>query len=700
VKPRLAVEALSAITVLAVTSITIAAPSARTLAFVGAPTTQATADVDGDKIFDDLEARVQTSEPDDKLNVLVQLEKPLTEARFDAVNQAIGGVELTRWLPIVRGFAATVSANQVRALAARPGVAQVELNGVVRAYNFSAQDSFGVTKARADYPALDGNGVDGDPRTYSSTDIVVAVIDTGIAVSHDDLDGVGKVREFVNCLNQPCTIVPPFDDNGHGTHVAGTIAGEGDAAGGSLKGVAPGAALVGVKVLGSNGGGSDAGVIAGIDWAVLHKDDYGIEVLNLSLGANGCHDGTDMTSVAVEEAVTAGLVVVVAAGNDGDSGTCTVGSPGVAENVITVGAMADTGVLAGQSRAELPGFNQAHFSSRGPTLDNRVKPDISAPGVQITSAARSDLDRTMSGTSMAAPFVAGVAALMLDHNPMLTHPQIKSTLMTTAVDWGPPGRDIDYGAGRLDAYAALSALPGSPLNAPPPAPSHAVISGSLPASGAVAVHPVQWTNTGGPPTGFPLSATLIMPEFASGQPDFDLYLRDPNGTLMSLSEFTTRQEEVGAVPITPGTYSLVVVSYEGCGKYLLDVSGATLGPSQPAASPCPLPPPPPEPPPQPPPPQPPPPQPPPPQPPPPPPPPPVRPPTPLVRCVVPNVKRKSTAQARRLLAAKRCALGRVKRTYSARIRKGWIISQSRRPGLRLPRGARVNVVVSRGARRR
>jgi serine protease AprX len=668
----------------------------RTRAVVAGAGAPPIADLDGDKVFDNLEARVRSSAPGDKLSVLVQLEQPLTDARFDAVSDAVGGVELTRWLPLVRGFAATVSARQVRALAARPGVAEVELNGVVRAYNFSARESSGVNKARLDDPDLDGNVVD-PGFTYVPGDIVAAVIDTGIAASHLDLDD-GKVLEFANCLDKPdpasCdTTVAPFDDNGHGTHVAGTIAGDGEAALESFTGVAPGAALVGVKVLNHEGRGTNAGVISGIQWAVQNKGTLGIEVLNLSLGSNGCHDGTDMTSAAVEAAVAADLVVVAAAGNDGDSGTCTVGSPGVAEGVITVGAMADTGVSFGPTRAEIPGFNQAHFSSRGPTLDNRIKPDISAPGVQITSAdyLSPNLGRTMSGTSMAAPFVAGVAALMLDHNAMLTHAQIKSALMSTAVDWGSPGRDIDYGAGRLDAYAAIKALPNPALVDPPPAPSHAVISGALPASGSVAVHPVQWTNTGGPPTGFPLAATLIMTEHASGQPDFDLYLRDPNGTLMSFSEFTTRQEEVGAVPITPGTYSIVVESFEGCGSYVLDVSGATLGASQPAPPSCPPPPPPPEPPPQPPPPTP---------PPPPPPPPPVRPPTPVVRCVVPNVKRKTVARARRMLVARRCVLGRVKRTYSARIKQGWVISQSRRPGLRLPRGTRVNVVVSRGKRRR
>jgi serine protease AprX len=704
VKVRLAVGVLSLLTVLAVTGIAIATPSARTPV---SPVRATSADLDGDKIFDDLEARVDAAEPDDTVSVLVQLEGPLTEARFDTLNAALGGVDLTRWLPIVRGFAATVTASQVRALAAQPAVAQVELNRGVHAYNDSAQLSFGVAKARNDDAALDGNI--GNPATYEPGDVVVAVIDSGIDAAHLELDD-GKVIAFANCLNQPnpmnCTTLAAFDDNGHGTHVAGTIAGDGEAASGRFRGVAPGAALVGVKVLDANGQGNFDGVIAGINWAVQNASTHGIEVLNLSLGADGCFNADEgLVSQAVNQAVVAGLRVFVAAGNAGPD-LCTVGAPGVATSVVTVGAMADMGTRIDPPNRWRPGFGLAPFSSRGPTFDGVIKPDVVGPGVDITSAAAGTGNGFVAeqGTSMATPFVAGVAALMLDHDPTLTPAEIKSALVSTAVDWGnggidqlpgTNGPDVDYGSGRLDAYAALMAV--DPNLTTPPAPTpHAVIDGFLPATGATTVYPLQAITV---PSGTALSATLIITEFDPFDqlPDFDICLIHPDGTtVLSASLFTTRQEEVGVVPSSPGTYFLVVESFEGNGPFMVDVSGGTLGPPQPGPTSCAPPPPPPQPQPQP---QPQPPAPPAPQPPPPPPaaPPPARP--VVVRCVVPNVKGKTLRTARATLTRRRCRLGRVTRAYSVRVRSGRVIRQSRRPGVRLPRGTSVNVAVSRGRRR-
>ncbi len=659
------------------------------------------ADLNGDKVFDDLAAKLETMDAGDRMNVIVRMNGDLTQARADSVERSVGGFHLTRWLPIVDGFAATVSKSQVEALADLADVRQIEEDAVVHAYNDSAQAAFGVTKARLDVPSLDGDR-DGNPSAYSPADIVVAVVDTGIDENHLQLDD-GKVLEFANCLNAPnppnpanCTTPPAaFDDNDHGTHVSGTIAGDGEGDP-RYKGVAPGAALVGVKVLGANGSGLTSGVVTGIQWVIQNKATFGIEVMNLSLGADGCNAGTDASSAAVNAAVASGLVVLVAAGNAGP-GPCTVGSPGAAANVITVGAMADTGVpnernpFNGDLRARVPGFNQASFSSRGPTADLRIKPDVSAPGVHITSANATNGNNgadpyvTFQGTSMATPFTAGVAALMLDQNSLLTPAQIKSTLMSTAIDWGRGGNhgtlsdsgpDVDYGAGRLDAFAALKAI-GAPLGTAPPVPQHTLLTGSLPDSpGAVATHPV---NVGS--TAFPLSATLIMTEWTGAStPDFDLRLFDPNGKEVAAPGlYSTRQEEVGVMPAQTGVFTIRVERFSGGGPYILDVSA----PPPPLPSPPPPTPPPPTPPP------------------PPAPPPPVPPRKPaVVKCKVPNVKGKTVGQARAVLKAKKCRLGAVTKAFNGKVKKGRVVSQTKRAGRILPRNTAVGVKVSKGARKK
>jgi serine protease AprX len=652
------------------------------------------ADRNGDKVFDDLAAKLETMDAEDTLSVIVRVKGDLTQARADSIEGSVGGFDLTHWLPIVDGFAATVTKSQVEALAGLESVRQVELNGVVHAMNDSAQASFGVTRARADDPALDGNR-DGSA-SYSKNDIVVAVIDTGIAANHEQLDD-GKVIGFANCLNETspddCSTPAPFDDNGHGTHVAGTIAGDGEGHP-QFKGAAPGAALVGVKVLAANGTGSSAGVTSGIQWAVQHKADFGIRAINLSLGGGTCSAGIDAESDAVNAATAAGIAVFVAAGNDGPD-RCTIGSPGAASTAITVGAMADLGVplernpVTGSMRAREPGFNLASFSSRGPTSLGAVKPDVAGPGVHVTSAEAGTVAGyvTFQGTSMATPFVAGVGALMLDDDPTLTPAQIKTTLRNTAIDWGlggefhvpgSSGPDVDYGAGRLDAFAAIKAVDGN-LGSPPATPEHVVLSGSLPGTGTFQDFPIV-VNT----TTFPLAVTLIMTGWVGpDSPDFDLRFFGPNGFEIGVPGlYSDRQEEMGVLPAQTGVYKIRVESFIGGGDFIIDVSGGSPPPTPPL-------PPPPAP------------QPPPPAPQPPPAAPPPPPPAPKpIKCKVPNVKGKTVPQARAALKAKKCRLGAVTKAFSGKVKKGRVISQTRRPGRVLPRNTAVGVKISKGARKK
>ncbi len=524
------------------------------------------ADRDRDHLFDDLEHQLAGRQQTDQLDVIVMLRAPASAERVRNIENAVGDFAVKRRFDIVPAFAARASKRRIEALARNPSVLSVEEDSRATAVNNEAQSAFGVTKARLDAPGLDGDG-DGSPATYSPADYVAAVIDSGIDAGHMDLDG-GKVIGWQDLVNGGPS---PYDDDGHGTHVSATLAGDGDARPDHLyHGVAPAAGLVGVKVLDSQGGASTSTIIAGVNWVVANRALYGIEAINLSLRIPGCSDGTDALSTAVNSAQAAGLVVIVAAGNEGP-GTCTIGTPSAATGALTVGAMSDFGSN---------GFFQAFFSSRGPTADGRIKPDISAPGWQITSASAGTVDgyRIEDGTSMAAPFVTGLALLMLDATPTLTPTDVKTNITSTAIDWarggnnktvGTTGQDIDYGFGRLDAYGALQSA-GAPLTTPPLPPVREFREGTLSVMNPQIDYPIDVDD----PT-FPIAATMIMPSIngaTSGNPDFDLFLFDPNGQEVATSEFTTRQEELGYKPLVPGTYVLRVKRFTGSGGYFVDIS--------------------------------------------------------------------------------------------------------------------------------
>lgn len=528
------------------------------------------ADRDRDKVFDDLEARVAPLASSDRANVIVVLREPARPGLVARL-RAAAGLDVSQRFSLIDAVVGRVTKGRLRALARHPLVDHVERNSPIRALNNTAQASFGVAAARENAPGIDGNA-DGNVNTYSPADMVAAVIDTGIDAGHGDLNE-GKViafRDFVNNINTP------YDDHGHGTHVSATLAGDGDARADLLyRGVAPGAALVGVKILNASGSGTSAALINALQWVVANKATYGIESVNLSLGTAGCSDGTDADSLALEAAHDAGLVMATAAGNEGP-GQCTVGSPGAAPKALTVGSMADMGPL---------GFFQAFNSSRGKTFDGRVKPDVSAPGYQITSADNGTTAgyTIFSGTSMATPFVAGVALLMLEANPALTPQNVKDKIMQTAEDWGrgpnnaaaTTGPDPEYGAGKLDAYAAIKSA-GAPLGSPPPGAVHAFREGTLSGMGAQIDYPITVRDTR-----FPIAATLIIPQIvgaSANSPDFDVYLLNPSGTTVAQSAFRTRQEEFGFLPSVTGTYTVRVLSYRGSGGFFVDISAGLNDP--------------------------------------------------------------------------------------------------------------------------
>ena len=318
--------------------------------------------------------------------------------------------------------------------------------------------------------------------------IGVAVIDSGITAWHDDLylAGVRSPRAAPRIVHFKDFTKPssprvwmsgqPSDEYGHGTHVAGVIAGNGFDSNGARSGIAPGANLIGLKVLDANGQGYISDVIAAIDYAIAVRKTYNIRVINLSV-ASGVFESyeTDPLTQAARRAVDAGIVVIAAAGNigtnaQGDVQYGGITSPGNAPWVLTVGAASHEGTAA-RSNDTL-----ARFSSRGPTwIDFAAKPDLVAPGVGIESLAdphstlyasfgdylldgvRSTAYKpylSLTGTSMAAPVVAGTVALMLEANPGLTPNAVKAILQYTA-EVREGESFLAQGAGLLNALGAV-----------------------------------------------------------------------------------------------------------------------------------------------------------------------------------------------------------------------------------------------------
>ncbi|MFD5574844.1 S8 family serine peptidase [Streptomyces cadmiisoli] len=273
---------------------------------------------------------------------------------------------------------------------------------------------------------------------YTGKGVKVAVLDTGADADHPDLRG--KIANSHNFTDSDST----SDRHGHGTHVAATVAGSGAGSGGTRKGVAPDADLLIGKVLSDQGAGQESWALAGMEWAVRS----GASVVNISLG--GAPQEDDPMAAAVDRLTEeTGTLFVVAAGNDGPRPN-TVGSPGIAEQALTVGAVDSKDVLAG-------------FSSWGPAGDaDQVKPEITAPGVGIVAArARGtamgnpvdDLHTAASGTSMATPHVAGAAALLAQQHPDWTPVRIKDALVGTAKH--VQGTAVDaQGGGRMDVARA------------------------------------------------------------------------------------------------------------------------------------------------------------------------------------------------------------------------------------------------------
>jgi serine protease AprX len=373
------------------------------------------------------------------------------------------GGRVRRSLPLINAAVVDLPNAELANVSANAAIARVSLDRKVVGTMERTGATVGASALRQEF-GYDGSGIG------------VAIIDSGITVWHDDLSGAGggqRVSRFVDLVNDR---TGEYDDYGHGTHVAGIVAGNGHDSSGARTGIAPGAHLVVIKALDASGSGYISDVIAALDFVVAHKDIYNIRVVNLSI-ASAVYESyeTDPLTVAAKRAADAGIVVVAAAGNRGRNpgGRDAYGgvtAPGNAPWVLTVGASSHRGTT---DRAD---DVMAVFSSRGPTaVTYSAKPDLVAPGVGIESLsdpysafygtkASYLLNGTvptwyqpylsLSGTSMAAPVVSGAVALMLQANPSLTPNQVKAILQYTAQVYGAYD-PLTEGAGFLNAKGAV-----------------------------------------------------------------------------------------------------------------------------------------------------------------------------------------------------------------------------------------------------
>jgi serine protease AprX len=365
---------------------------------------------------------------------------------------------IVRTAGAVRGRVVKVADTALLDLAARPDVRAISLDRRVRGTMERTGPTVGAPWVW-EALRLDGSGIG------------IAIVDSGVTSWHDDL--TGRVVHFADFVNHQPTA---YDDFGHGTHVAGIIAGSGYDSGGARRGIAPGASLVVLKALDGGGDGYVSNVIAAIDYAIQRRTEFNIRVINLSVAA-GVYESytTDPLTLACKRAVDAGIVVVTSAGNfgrdaDGKPRQGAITAPGNAPWVLTVGAASHQGT------PDRTDDTLAPFSSRGPaSIDGAAKPDLLAPGVGIESLAdsgsllfttrpsmrlwgtvqtASEPYLSLTGTSMASPVVSGTIALMLQANPALTPNLVKAVLQYTAEEREAYSH-LAQGAGFLNSRGAV-----------------------------------------------------------------------------------------------------------------------------------------------------------------------------------------------------------------------------------------------------
>jgi len=458
----------------------------------------------------------QKASPDGLVKVLIGFkEKP--GAAQQAMVRGVGG-KIKYTYHIVDAIAASIPEASIAGLEANPNVTHVHPDGRVQTLDDAELDnSWGVKHIGAGVVHDSGN---------MGTGVKVAIIDTGIDYTHSDLDdNYVEGYDFVN------SDYDPMDDNGHGTHVAGTVAAEDDSLG--VVGVAPEAHLYALKVLDATGAGYWSDVIAAIEWSMDPNADGDtldrMDVINMSLGGTGTSD----VEAACQAAYDAGILLVAAAGNSGNP-------PGKGDNISDPAGYASVIAVAATNQND----KRASWSSTGPDLE------LSAPGVDINSTLLGGGYGEKSGTSMASPHVAGVAALVIAGEG-LSNVEVRTRLQGTADDLGDAGWDPKYGYGLVDAAEAA----GVETNEPPTVSIDSPADGSTFDSGAT----ISFSGTASDFEDGDLTANLVWTSSRDGEigtgGSFSTTLSDDEHTITA--EVIDLDEATGSdsISITVGTPS-------------------------------------------------------------------------------------------------------------------------------------------------